>query len=113
MITIQISTSKFHHRALGYGFHTVCKVVSWIEKGDFKTSLYCIANALMKAKIGELKNGFSFAGANAWRVDKIISVKELMDSLVREFELAVLKSKPIFSLASIASIIIDQDKIGD
>ena len=65
---------------------------------DFKTSLYCIANALMKAKIGELKNGFSFAGANAWRVDKIISVKELMDSLVREFELAVLKSKPAFGL---------------
>ena len=65
---------------------------------DFKTSLYCIANALMKAKIGELKNGFSFAGANAWRVDKIISVKELMDSLVREFEMAVLKSKPVFNM---------------
>lgn len=59
---------------------------------DFKTSLYCIANALMKAKIGELKNGFSFAGANAWRVEKIISVKELMDSLVREFEMVVQKT---------------------
>ncbi|MDO9577280.1 MAG: nitronate monooxygenase [Candidatus Cloacimonadales bacterium] len=65
---------------------------------DFKTSLYCIANALMKAKIGELKNGFSFAGANAWRVDKIISVKELMDSLVREFEQAVRKKQPAFDL---------------
>jgi len=60
---------------------------------DFKTSLYCIGNALMKAKLGDLKNGFSFAGANAWRVDKIMSVNELMDSLVKEFELAVLKSK--------------------
>jgi len=65
---------------------------------DFKTSLYCIANALMKAKIGELKNGFSFAGANAWRVDKIISVKELMDSLVREFEQTVLRKQPAFSM---------------
>ncbi len=65
---------------------------------DFKTSLYCIANALMKAKIGELKNGFSFAGANAWRIDKIISVKELMDSLVSEFEQAVLKKRPVFGL---------------
>jgi len=46
----------------------------------------------MKAKIGELKNGFSFAGANAWRVDKIVTVKELIDSLVREFEKAVLKN---------------------
>jgi nitronate monooxygenase len=61
---------------------------------DFKTSLYCIANALLKAKIGELANGFSFAGANAWRVDKIISVKELLDSLVQEFEAAVSSQKP-------------------
>ncbi|MCF7792831.1 MAG: nitronate monooxygenase [Candidatus Cloacimonetes bacterium] len=65
---------------------------------DFKTSLYCIANALMKAKIGELKNGFSFAGANAWRVEKIISVKELMDSLVYEFEQAIMKNQFVFGL---------------
>jgi nitronate monooxygenase len=65
---------------------------------DFHTSLYCIADALMKAKIGELKDGFSFAGANAWRVDKIISVKELMDSLVNEFEQAVQKGQLAFGL---------------
>lgn len=65
---------------------------------DFKTSLYCIANALLKAKIGELKNGFSFAGANAWRIDKIISVKELMDSLVSEFEQVILKKQPVMGL---------------
>lgn len=65
---------------------------------DFKTSLYCIADALMKAKIGELKNGFSFAGTNAWRVDKIITVKELMDSLVQEFEKAVQKYKPVLNM---------------
>ena len=64
---------------------------------DFKTSLYCIANALMKAKIGELKNGFSFAGANAWRINKIISVKELMNSLVREFEQTVLKNQLVYN----------------
>ena len=65
---------------------------------DFHNSLYCIADALMKAKIGELKNGFSFAGTNAWRIDKIISVKELMDSLILEFEQAVQKSKLVFGL---------------
>jgi len=65
---------------------------------NFKTSLYCIANALMKAKIGELKNGFSFAGANTWRVDKIISVKELMDLLVQEFETAIVKQRLAFGL---------------
>jgi nitronate monooxygenase len=65
---------------------------------DFKTSLYCIANALLKAKIGELKNGFSFAGANAWRIDKILSVKELMDSLVREFELVVSQNQLVLGI---------------
>lgn len=65
---------------------------------DFRTSLYCIGNALMKAKLGDLKNGFCFAGANAWQVDKIISVKELMDSLVKEFETAVLKQHVAFGV---------------
>ena len=65
---------------------------------DFKNSLYCIADALMKAKIGELENGFSFAGGNACRVDKIVTVKELMDSLVQEFEKAVLKNNPVLNM---------------
>ncbi|TSA25025.1 nitronate monooxygenase [bacterium] len=58
---------------------------------DFKTSLYCIAKALMKAQIGNLTNGFSFAGSNAYRVQNIISVKELIDTLKREFEIAYLE----------------------
>jgi len=54
-------------------------------------SLYCIADALMKAKIGNLTNGFSFAGVDAYRIEKVVSVKELIDSLRYEFEVAVLK----------------------
>ena len=56
-----------------------------------KQSLYCIADALMKAKIGNLTEGFSFAGSNAYKINKIISVKELIESLRVEFEDAVLK----------------------
>ena len=33
----------------------------------------------------EIKGEFAFAGANAWRVDKIVSVKELIAGLVEEF----------------------------
>ncbi len=51
-------------------------------------SPYCIALALAAAKKGLLKNGFAFAGANAYRIDKIVSVKELMNSLKSEYELA-------------------------
>ncbi len=58
---------------------------------NMKESLYCIADALMKAKIGNLTNGFSFAGANAYRIKQIVSVKELMESLRVEFEEAVSK----------------------
>jgi NAD(P)H-dependent flavin oxidoreductase YrpB (nitropropane dioxygenase family) len=47
---------------------------------------YCIANALTNAKRGNLEKGFAFAGANAYRVDKIVSVKELIDTLMDEYE---------------------------
>ncbi|MCH7559477.1 MAG: nitronate monooxygenase [Planctomycetes bacterium] len=56
---------------------------------DFKNVSYCIALALTNAKIGNLEGGFAFAGANAYRVDKIISVKELMGTLVEEYMVAV------------------------
>ncbi len=48
-------------------------------------SPYCIARCLANARKGKLKSGFAFAGKNAWRVDRILSVKELMESLEEEF----------------------------
>jgi nitronate monooxygenase len=50
-----------------------------------ETSPYCIALALAGARRGKFKNGFAFAGSNAYRVDKIISVKELILSLKKEY----------------------------
>jgi nitronate monooxygenase len=50
-----------------------------------ETSPYCIALALASARKGKFKYGFAFAGANAYRVDKIISVKELIHSLEKEY----------------------------
>lgn len=55
---------------------------------NHKESPYCIAMALSNAKKGKLDLGFSFAGKNAYRVEGIISVKELIHSLVGEFEQA-------------------------
>ncbi len=52
---------------------------------DFKNTPYCIGRALTNAKKGNLEEGFAFAGANAYRVDKIISVKELIDVLMQEY----------------------------
>lgn len=45
---------------------------------------YCIADALINAQKGNLKDGFAFAGSNVYRIKKIVSVKELIDELVSE-----------------------------
>jgi len=49
-------------------------------------SPYCIAQALVNAYKGKLKHGFAFAGANAYMIDKIVTVKELMNDLKVEAE---------------------------
>ncbi|MFC2170403.1 NAD(P)H-dependent flavin oxidoreductase [Calditrichota bacterium] len=61
-----------------------------ISTCDYLNSPYCIAMALIQAKRGNFKHGFSFAGANAYRTDKILSVKELIDELVQEYNDAAL-----------------------
>ena len=56
-----------------------------LKSCDFKNVPYCIARALTNAKKGNLEEGFAFAGANASRVDEIISVRELIATLVEEY----------------------------
>ena len=56
---------------------------------DSKKSPYCIAMALGNARKGRFKYGFAFAGQNAYLVDRIVSVNELMSSLIEEYSLAV------------------------
>jgi NAD(P)H-dependent flavin oxidoreductase YrpB (nitropropane dioxygenase family) len=53
---------------------------------EYESSPYCIALALVNAKKGKMKNGFAFAGENAYRAEKIVSVKELMTTLVEEYD---------------------------
>ena len=53
-----------------------------------KESPFCIASALMNAKKGDLKNGFAFCGANAFRAKEIVSVHSLMATLQSEYQTA-------------------------
>lgn len=57
---------------------------------DYESSPYCIALALVNAKKGKMKNGFTFAGENAYRAKKIVSVKELITALIEEYNNAVM-----------------------
>lgn len=61
-----------------------------LKSCDFKHVPYCIGLALTNAKKGDLENGFAFAGANTYLVDKIISVKELIETLVGEYTAATM-----------------------
>ena len=56
-----------------------------IRTCDVVHSPYCIMLALYNAFKGRLDHGYAFAGANAWRAEKIESVKRVFESLVTEF----------------------------
>ena len=47
---------------------------------------YCIAQALVNSYFGDVDHGLIFCGKNAYRVDKIITVKELISGLLAELE---------------------------
>jgi len=58
---------------------SVCKV------GEAK---YCIALALVNSYFGDVDHGLIFCGQNAYRCDKIVTVKELISGLLAELEAA-------------------------
>lgn len=81
-------------RAIRSEMITACKngerkpfkcVFHCVKTCDPEKSPYCIARALANAKRGKLKHGFAFAGANVPRIDKIIPVRELVQTLKEEF----------------------------
>jgi NAD(P)H-dependent flavin oxidoreductase YrpB (nitropropane dioxygenase family) len=56
-----------------------------IKTCDISKSPYCIIIALINALKGNFENGYAFAGANAFRATKISSVKEVFQSLLKEY----------------------------
>jgi NAD(P)H-dependent flavin oxidoreductase YrpB (nitropropane dioxygenase family) len=72
--------------------HWVC-----LKTCDIKSSPYCICAALTNAKKGRLEQGFAFAGANAYRVNTITSVKKLIGTLLTEYDIAFNTKHPEIS----------------
>ena len=54
-----------------------------------KVAPYCISKALINAVTGNIEKGLIFVGSNAYRVQKIVPVKELIAELKSEAELAL------------------------
>jgi nitronate monooxygenase len=57
-----------------------------IKTCDISKSPYCIIIALINAFKGNFENGYAFAGSNAFRATKISSVKEIFQSLIKEYK---------------------------
>lgn len=47
---------------------------------------YCITRALINAVKGDVENALIFVGSNAYRIDKITTVKSLMNEFIKEAE---------------------------
>ena len=56
-----------------------------IKTCDISKSPYCIISALYSAFRGNLENGYAFAGANAFKATRIMTVKETFKNLLEEF----------------------------
>ena len=57
-----------------------------IKTCDISKSPYCIIIALINALKGNFENGYAFAGSNAFRATKISSVKEIFQTLLKEYK---------------------------
>jgi nitronate monooxygenase len=62
-----------------------------------KTTLYCIAEALVAAYRGNFADGFAFTGANVEKVLGITTVKNLFNELLNEYMQAKMQHQIIFN----------------
>jgi nitronate monooxygenase len=60
-----------------------------IKTCDVSSSPYCIITALYNAYKGNMKNGYAFAGSNAYLADKITTVKDIFTELADDFQAAI------------------------
>jgi NAD(P)H-dependent flavin oxidoreductase YrpB (nitropropane dioxygenase family) len=66
---------------------SVCKY-NCIKTCDPKTTNYCIAQALLSAYKGNLRDGFVFTGTNIGKINKISTVKSIFSELAEEYQQA-------------------------
>ncbi|MFA6770336.1 MAG: nitronate monooxygenase family protein [Bacteroidales bacterium] len=65
-----------------------------IKTCDYNKSPYCIMLALYNAFKGNFNKGYAFAGSNAFKAERIISVKETIQTLMEEFSNSSFNSYP-------------------
>lgn len=78
--------NKFIKKLEQTGRKEVKKCYRCIIKCDPKTTPYCITEALINAVSDKADKGLVFVGSNAYKNEKLESVKEVFDSIVMELE---------------------------
>lgn len=53
------------------------------------TTPYCITEALINSVSGDVEHGLIFTGANGYRLNKVVHVKELINELMNEMQVAM------------------------
>lgn len=59
-----------------------------IKSCNPKTTLYCIADALLAAYQGRMDKGFAFTGINAGKIKEIVTVEEVFNDLISGYNQA-------------------------
>ncbi|NLK97370.1 MAG: nitronate monooxygenase [Epulopiscium sp.] len=76
-------------KALEEANQKITKCYNCLKPCNPTATPYCISKALIQAVKGDTKNGLIFTGTNAYKLNKIISVKQLMNELVTLAESAL------------------------
>jgi nitronate monooxygenase len=83
-LPLRVIRNKFVERILnGEKIEFVCNY-KCLKTCNEKEAKFCVAKALLNSSKGNFDEGFATCGWNAFRIDKIISVKELIGQLEEE-----------------------------
>ena len=66
------------------GHHPISECFACIKSCHMTNAPYCITEALINAVKGDLDHGLIFTGSNGYRIENIVSVKELITELMGE-----------------------------
>jgi NAD(P)H-dependent flavin oxidoreductase YrpB (nitropropane dioxygenase family) len=78
--------------------------VKCMSSCNYKEAPYCIAQALYNSAIGDMDQGFAFAGTNAWRATEINTVADVMNDLIVGFHQEVYQQQRKKSAASSSQV---------
>lgn len=62
------------------------RCLNCLKPCDPKVTPYCISEALIHAAKGDVERGLFFSGENAWRIDRMYHVDELIDEIKKQWE---------------------------